>query len=92
MLTIVELTYKVPIAQVEAATDSHRAFLRTLQEKNLLLVAGPLSPRTGGIMVFAVETIEEAEELLEGDPFKQAGIADYAYRLWNPVIGAERLA
>jgi uncharacterized protein YciI len=92
LITVVELTYKVPIADIEAATADHRAYLRTLLDKGLLLISGPLSPRTGGILLLKTESLDEAWALVKDDPFFARNLAEYSLRLWNPVMGVERLA
>ena len=71
------LKYKVPIEQVESVTPAHREFLDQGYRAEKLLVSGPRVPRTGGVIVARVQTREEADALIQEDPFFKEGIADY---------------
>jgi uncharacterized protein YciI len=84
------LTYRVPLDVVEAATESHRAYLRELNAAGTLLASGPLDPRTGGVFLLRVPDDNAAAALdavRDGDPFWKQGIANYQLLKWNPVIG-----
>ena len=54
MYAIAIVRYRKPIADVEAATDDHRAYLKTLHAQGLLLASGPMVPRNGGVLLFRV--------------------------------------
>jgi uncharacterized protein YciI len=71
------LKYKVPIEQVESVTPAHREFLDQGYRAEKLLISGPRVPRTGGVIVARVKTREEADALIQEDPFFKEGIADY---------------
>ena len=71
------LKYKVPIEQVERVTPAHREFLDQGYRAEKLLVFGPCVPRTGGVILARVKTREEADALIQEDPFFKEGIADY---------------
>ena len=57
----------------------HFASMAELAGEGLLVLAGPFSEAEPwrGMYVFAVPTIEEAEQLVKRDPAVQAGIFDY---------------
>jgi uncharacterized protein YciI len=94
MYGIVLIRYRLPLEEVVKATDEHRAYLRELKAKGILLAAGPFDPRTGGALLVRVPT-ESAQEALtavrDGDPFFRKGVANYELIAWNPVIGNEAL-
>ena len=48
---IVQLTYKVPLQEVDKLLSAHRDFLDSYYKKGLLIASGPLKPRTGGIII-----------------------------------------
>ena len=52
MYALALLRYRVPLDVVEAATESHRAYLRELKAAGTLVVSGPFVPRTGGAYVW----------------------------------------
>jgi uncharacterized protein YciI len=81
----VTLTYVRPIAEIEAKTAEHRAWLDQHVESGLLLLAGPLVPRTGGLLIFSGrETREALAAILEDDPFAVHGLADYEIIEFSP--------
>ena len=67
---------------------THRAFNGELAEQGKLIAAGPYVGTHDALIVVRAESAEAALELLENDPFNQAGfIAKRTPRQWNPVIG-----
>ena len=94
MYALALLRYRVPLDVVEAATESHRAYLRELKAAGTLVVSGPFVPRTGGAFLLRVPDDNAAAALdavRDGDPFWKLGIANYELIAWNPVIGREGL-
>ena len=75
---IVTITYTQPIEAIEARTVEHRAGLDQHVASGLIIAAGPMVPRTGGILVARTGgTKQELETLLKDDPFQVHGLADY---------------
>ena len=89
MIVLAELRYTRPLDEVLAHVDAHRAYLRSLQERALLVLSGPLEPRTGGVLILSVDNLAHAEKLSFDDPFFRAAVAEYTFREWRPVVGAE---
>jgi uncharacterized protein YciI len=82
---IIEIIYIVPLEEIEKTTLEHRAFLRTLYDRNLILMSGPKVPRNGGIVVTRADSIEQAEILFKDDPYKKKGLADYRFIEFRPL-------
>ncbi len=59
--------------QVKAIWPAHRAYLRSFLDAGKLLAAGPFVDESGALWVLDVETVEEADEIVKGDPFVAAG-------------------
>jgi uncharacterized protein YciI len=75
---IVTITYTQPIEAIEARTVEHREWLDIHVASGLIIAAGPMVPRTGGVLVVrSGGTKEELETLLKDDPFQVHGLADY---------------
>jgi hypothetical protein len=53
---------------------AHRNYLRTFLENGKLFAAGPFDNNSGALWILEVETIEEAEEIVKGDPFVLADV------------------
>lgn len=76
---IVTITYTQPIEAIEARTAEHRAWLDQHVASGLVVAAGPMVPRTGGVFVVSSALTKDAlEALLKDDPFQVHGLADYA--------------
>jgi uncharacterized protein YciI len=73
---IIELTYKAPLAQIDAAMTAHVAFLKTHYAAGTFIVSGRKIPRDGGIIVAAGDDRDEIETVMRQDPFCKRGLAD----------------
>ena len=94
MYAIALIRYRKSIDDVVAATDAHRAYLKTLKEAGTLVASGPFEPRYGGAVILRVPDENWAARLdaiRDGDPFVKGGIAQWELLGWNPVIGREGL-
>lgn len=74
---IVNITYKVPLEDVDQHLEAHIAFLNRQYELGRFLASGRKVPRTGGIILAKSENTNALLEVLETDPFKSEGLADY---------------
>lgn len=76
---VVTITYTQPIEAIEARTAEHREWLDQHVASGLIIAAGPMVPRTGGILIVrSGGTKEDLIALLKDDPFQVHGLADYA--------------
>jgi uncharacterized protein YciI len=94
MYALAILRYRRPIDEVLPHVDEHRAYLRELKAKGLLIAAGPFQPRQGGALLLRVsddDVLGALDAIRDGDPFTQRGIAQYELLPWAPVIGNEAL-
>lgn len=91
-LFVVDLTYVVPLDQVDPHREPHRAFLKTNYEAGLFVASGPKEPRTGGIILAKAESRDAIEAVLQQDPFKLEGLAEYVVTEFNPVMIADGVA
>jgi uncharacterized protein YciI len=93
MYAMAVIRYRKPLEEVIVHQDAHRAYLRELKEKGVLIASGPMNPRFGGLLLLRVP--EDDPEVLDGvrdnDPFYQSGVAQYELIGWNPVIGKDDL-
>ena len=94
MYAVAILRYRRPLEDVLAVIDEHRAYLRGLKDQGLLLVSGPMDPRSGGLLLLRVP--DEAmhatlDRIRDEDPFTKSGMAQYELIPWAPTIGRESL-
>jgi len=69
MLFIVTLTYVRPLEEVNKQLDAHRDWLVANTVAGRIAVAGPLEPRTGGLIVAHCGSRAELDQLMAEDPF-----------------------
>jgi uncharacterized protein YciI len=94
MYAIAILRYRRPLDEVVAAVDEHRAYLKTLKDKGILVASGPALPRNGGMLILRVpddDIIPSLDRIRDDDPYYQRGLAQYELIQWAPTIGKDEL-
>src|SRR5262249_28613155 len=74
---IIELIYKVPLEQIDAAMTPHMQYLNKYYAAGNFLVSGRKIPRDGGIIVVVGENRAQVEAIAREDPFHTRGLADF---------------
>jgi uncharacterized protein YciI len=54
--------------------DREKKYLSALQRSGEIMVIGPLADGTAGLVVYDVQSLKEAEELVERQPMVRAGL------------------
>lgn len=80
---IVDLTYIVPLEQIDAHMNDHMKFLRKYYKLNKFLASGRKVPRTGGIFLMMADTLDEVNEIISEDPFFQHKLAKFTITQFN---------
>jgi uncharacterized protein YciI len=75
---IIDLTYIVPLEQLDAHMPEHVQFLRKYYKQNLFVASGRKVPRTGGIILALAETRDEVQRIIEEDPFYIHKVAEFS--------------
>lgn len=73
---VIELTYKAPLASIDANMAAHMHFLKKYYASGTFLVSGRKIPRDGGIIVALGGSKEEIEAIAREDPFVARGLAE----------------
>ena len=76
-LFIIELIYKVPLADIDAHMPAHMKFLKKHYASGHFLVSGRKIPRDGGIILATGANRDEIEAIAKEDPFCARGLADF---------------
>ena len=74
---IINLNYKVELEQIDQHLEAHVEFLNEQYDLGNFLASGRKVPRTGGVILSNVKSRMDLEKIIEKDPFKQNGLADY---------------
>lgn len=93
MYALAIIRYRKPLEEVIVHQDAHRAYLRGLKDKGVVIASGPMHPRFGGLLLLRVADDDPArlDAVRDNDPFVQSGVAQYELIGWNPVIGKDDL-
>jgi uncharacterized protein YciI len=81
---VIELTYKVPLAKIDAHMTAHVLFLKKYYASGNFLVSGRKIPRDGGIVLAVGNSREEIEAIVQEDPFHKHGLADFRIIEFRP--------
>lgn len=82
---VIQLTYLAPLSEVDKYLKAHREFLDYYYKQGLLVVSGPMKPRTGGIIIAATNDRAYLESIFAKDPYYLAEIAKYQFIEFTPV-------
>ena len=67
----------------------HREYLRSLLDAGKLAMSGPWADDTGALIIYDADNMAEAENILDGDPYRSAGvIANATLKEWRVVLRA----
>lgn len=88
---ILQLTYKVPVAEVDKYLQAHRDYLDYFYKQGILLISGPKKPRTGGIIIAATKDRHLIESIIKNDPYSLAEIVDYEIIEFTPAKHCDAL-
>ncbi|MBI4911631.1 MAG: hypothetical protein HY823_02740 [Acidobacteria bacterium] len=95
MYALAIIRYRRPLEEVARHTEAHRTYLGRLKSEGTLLASGPLDPRNGGAALFHVpdgpDLWTRLDALRDGDPYVQAGVAQYEVLPWAVATGREDL-
>ena len=81
------IEYSPDNAKIAEIRPAHRQYLAELRDAGRLVLAGPFTDDSGSIIVYEAPSAEEAERLLQADPFYDQRIfMRYQLRPWNPVL------
>jgi uncharacterized protein YciI len=89
---VVTITFLSPFESFGEAVGRHGAFLTEGYDAGLLLVSGPRTSKTGGIVVARAESEAALRTYMDRDPFKLEGLADYEIAEFSPTMSVPILA
>jgi uncharacterized protein len=84
-------TYLQPPDAVEQTRPAHLKFLQAEIDAGRLLLAGRQDDGSGGVLITTNISVEDAQALLDRDPYVQAGVARYERTSFNGAFRAPGL-
>ena len=73
---VIELNYKVDLAQIDAHMREHVRFLKKYYASGNFIASGRKIPRDGGIILAVGTSRQQIQAIVEEDPFHARGLAD----------------
>ena len=89
MFHTLKSTYLQPSDVVEQTRPAHLEFLKAEIDAGRLLLAGRQEDGSGGILITTDMSAEDAQDIVDRDPYTRAGVARYDRSSFN---GAYRAA
>jgi uncharacterized protein len=79
--------YTTDASTIAKARPAHREYLNGLIQQGKLVISGPFSDDSGGLLVYEAETAAQVEKLIAEDPFAIQGVfVSWEIRPWNVVF------
>ena len=88
---LLRATYNRPIEEVDQLLEEHKAWIMKNFEAGRILLTARQVPLVGGIILATGGTEEDMVAMLDEDPFKRSGMAEYEVLEYAPVRAAERV-
>jgi uncharacterized protein YciI len=85
---VLKSTYLQPAEVVEQTRPAHVKFLEAEIDTGRLLLAGRQEDGSGGVLITADMTVEEAQDIVDRDPYTHAGVARYERSSFNGAFRA----
>ena len=86
------INYTTDAATISATRPAHREYLKKLLDSDRLVISGPFTDDTGGILVYEANSAAEAEALIRDDPFTRAGVfISWKLHEWRVVMANPKL-
>jgi len=89
-LFIILINYTKPIEEVNKVVAEHRAYLDELYKQKKLFVSGRRNPPVGGVLISHLKDRAEIDKIINNDPYKLNGVADYEVVEFNAGKSDER--
>lgn len=83
---IVSLTYIASLEEVDKHLSEHVKYLEEQYEQGHFIASGRKIPRSGGIILSKIGSIEKLKKVLKEDPFNKANLATYEIVEFMPTM------
>ena len=82
---IVRLSFTDP-SKVWETVPKHSRWMREYHKAGKIVAGGPLSDMSGAVGILCVDSADEAEKIMENEPFVSGGIATMILAQWDPIL------
>jgi hypothetical protein len=79
--------YVSDLDKVAKLRPAHRNYMDELEQQGRLWAAGPFADGQGALFIYEAETLQEAEEIFHGDPYRLGEVIDsHELVAWNAAL------
>ena len=91
MFHVLKSTYLQPPAVVEQTRPAHLEWLKEEVAAARILLAGRLEDESGAVLLTGDMSVEDAQDIVDRDPYTDAGVARYERSSFNGAFRASGL-
>lgn len=91
MFHVLTLTYLQPLDVIDQTRPAHLEWLRNEVDAGRILLAGRVEAQTGAVLITGDITDDEARNVIDSDPYQQAGLVAYERASFNGAFRAPGL-
>ncbi len=91
MFHVLKSTYLQPPDVIEQTRPAHLEFLKAEIDAGRLLLAGRQEDESGGMLITTDVSAEDAQDIVDRDPYTRAGVARYERSSFNGAYRAPGL-
>jgi uncharacterized protein YciI len=91
MFHVLTMTYLEPLDVMDETRPAHLAWLKQEVVAGRIVLAGRRESQTGAVLITADISAEEAEDIVDRDPYQQAGLVRYERLSFNGAFRAAGL-
>ena len=81
---IILIRYVKPIEAVDQQKAAHSKYLDKFYAEGRMIVSGRRIDLTGGVLIANMAARAEVEQMIEGEPYKTSGVAEYEVIDFHP--------
>ncbi len=85
---VIIYTIVVDRTTYEPHLPAHLDYLQTLKQRGVLLLSGPFTDRSGGMIMIRAASYDAAETIARNDPLVSSGVDRYQLHEWRLTDGA----
>ena len=91
MFHVLTINYAKPLDVIDQTRPAHLAWLGDEVAAGRILLAGRQESGAGGVLITGDISTEEAQDIIDRDPYTLAGVVSYERLSFNPGIKAPGL-
>jgi uncharacterized protein len=91
VIHVLKSTYLQPADVVEQTRPAHLEFLKSEVDAGRLLLAGRQEDGSGGMLITSDMSVEDAQDIVDRDPYTRAEVARYERSSFNGAYRAPGL-